>query len=464
MTINYTRDQAVDRMQELHERMETLGDKHRMSKADAVEFDEAASEFDQLTRHVEKLDRAGSIASVAKGGGSPALRVDRDEPDHRQRVQQRDGAMRTIDQLVTGKLLPARAAEVVEGLTKAGSGLQQSHTQRMVEALGSDAYLRAFCKLVADPERGHLVWDAEEHRAFQRVEQLRSETRAMGEADSAGGFMIPLTLDPSILITSGGSLNPLRQISRVVQTATDAWNGVTSAGVTAHWLDEAEEVSDDSPTLAQPHIPVYKAAAFIPFSYEVQMDAINFVPEIAKLLTDGLDQLTASAFTTGSGTGQPTGLITSLVGGSSSVATATADVLVAGDVYNLQNQLPPRFQPNARWAANLAILNTLRQFQTTNGSLTFPALQNTDPTLLGRPVHEISNMDGTLGGGAGNDYVALYGDFSNFVIVDRFPSSLEIIPQVFGANRRPTGQRGAFLWSRVGSDSVNDNAFRMLTA
>jgi predicted phage gp36 major capsid-like protein len=41
----------------------------------------------------------------------------------------------------------------------------------------------------------------------------------------------------------------------VVQIATDSWNGVTSAGVTAHWLDEAAEVSDDSPSLAQPHIP-----------------------------------------------------------------------------------------------------------------------------------------------------------------------------------------------------------------
>jgi predicted phage gp36 major capsid-like protein len=35
---------------------------------------------------------------------------------------------------------------------------------------------------------------------------------------------------------------------------------------------------------------------------------------------------------------------------------------------------------------------------------------------------------------------------------------------LFGANRRPTGQRGMFLWARVGSDSVVDNAFRLLTA
>jgi predicted phage gp36 major capsid-like protein len=54
--------------------------------------------------------------------------------------------------------------------------------------------------------------------------------------------MIPLTLDPSILITSAGSVNPLRQLARTVQIATDSWNGVTSAGVTAHWLPEAQEV------------------------------------------------------------------------------------------------------------------------------------------------------------------------------------------------------------------------------
>jgi HK97 family phage major capsid protein len=371
--------------------------------------------------------------------------------------------MRTIDCLVSANRLPARAAETVEALTKTGTGLQQSWTQRLVEASGDDAYLRAFCKLVADPERGHLLWDAEEHQAFQRVEQLRSETRAMSSTDNAGGFMIPLTLDPSILITSAGSINPLRQISRVVQIATDSWNGVTSAGVTAHWLPEENEVSDDSPTLTQPTIPVYKAAAFVPFSFEVGMDAINFVEEISKLLVDGLDQLSATAFTTGSGSGQPTGLITELAGGSSQVNTATGDTLVSGDVYNLLNQLPPRFQANARFAGNLATLSTLAQFETSNGALKFPSLQNTPPTLLGRPVHQISNMDPTIDAGQNNS-ILVYGDFQQFVIVDRFPSSLELIPHLFGANRRPTGQRGAFLWSRVGSNVVVPNAFRLLVS
>ena len=162
----------------------------------------------------------------------------------------------------------------------------------------------------------------------------------------------------------------------------------------------------------------------------------------------------------------PRPICTALAGTASAVATATADTLVAADIYNLQNQRSPRFQDqNPQWAANLAILNTARQFQTTNGAaLVFPALQNDPPTLLGQPVHQISNMKATMGGGAGNDPILVYGDWSQFVLVDRWPSMLEVVPHLFGPNRRPTGQRGFLLHSRVGSDVLVDNAFRVLTA
>ena len=272
-----------------------------------------------------------------------------------------------------------------------------------------------------------------------------------------------ITALKSVLITSAGSINPLRAISRTVQTVSDAWQGITSAGVTAEWLAEAAEAADASPTLAQPSIPVYKQSAFVPFSYEIGMDALNFTEEIGRLLTDGLNQLSATAFTTGSGTGQPTGSVTALAGSPSQVNTATGDTLVAADVYNLQNQLPPRFQANAQFCANLSILNTLWQMETTAGALKFPSLQDNPPRLLGRSANELSNMDGTIDAGQAN-HLIVYGDFSNFIVVDRFPSMLELIPKLFGANRRPTGQRGTFLWARVGSDSVVENAFRMLTA
>lgn len=131
-------------------------------------------------------------------------------------------------------------------------------------------------------------------------------------------------------------------------------------------------------------------------------------------------------------------------------------------MYALQNALPPRFQAGAQWCANLGILNVLRQMETNNGSLKFPALQDNPPMLLGRTANELSNMVATTSTGS---KIALYGDFANgFVIADRIGSTLELVPHLFGTNRRPTGQRSALLWFRTGADVVVPNAFRLLNS
>jgi predicted phage gp36 major capsid-like protein len=46
--------------------------------------------------------------------------------------------------------------------------------------------------------------------------------------------------------------------------------------------------------------------------------------------------------------------------------------------------------------------------------------------------------------------------------VDRVGSTLELIPNLIGANQRPTGERGALLWFRAGSEVVNIAAARLL--
>jgi HK97 family phage major capsid protein len=70
-------------------------------------------------------------------------------------------------------------------------------------------------------------------------------------------------------------------------------------------------------------------------------------------------------------------------------------------------------------------------------------------------------MDNTIGAGKN---LLIYGDFSNFVVTQRVGATVELIPHLFGANRRPTGQRGLYMWARYGSDSINDSAFRLLQA
>src|SRR5699024_581047 len=127
--------------------------------------------------------------------------------------------------------------------------------------------------------------------------------------------------------------------------------------------------------------------AFVPFSFEVQGDALGFMEELGKLLADGAEQLTATAYTLGTGSGRPKGVITAVAAASPSVvvAPATAETLAADDVFAVQSALPPRFQSNASWTANRGIANLLRQMETTNGALKFPELAANPPALLGKP-------------------------------------------------------------------------------
>ncbi|OBI53465.1 hypothetical protein A5707_11370 [Mycobacterium kyorinense] len=417
-----------------------------------------AKQFRELTERIAIVD--DKISDFERSGrGNP------DVVAVAQAMASADPAKRELDRAVDKGKLPAEAAETVESLMNHGSTASRAWTTRWAAAAGSEDYTSAFAKLVVNPGQGHLRWTEREAAAFRAVESLRDEQRAMAiGTDASGGYMVPLTLDPAILLTSSGSINPLRQISRNVTITTDSWNGVSSAGVTAEWIAEATEMADATPTLAQPSIPVHKADAFVPFSFEVEGDALNFMNELRTLLIDAAEQLTATAFTTGSGSGQPKGIITSIVASGDEVITGTgSEAVAAADIYKVQNALPPRFQPRASWNANLSILNTIRQFETTNGAKAFPELNTTPPMLLSRAVYENSNMDGVIDATkTESDYVLLYGDFSQFVIVNRVGSTLEMVPHLFGENHRPTGQRGALLWFRTGSDVVVSNAFRLL--
>ena len=73
-----------------------------------------------------------------------------------------------------------------------------------------------FAKKLAGTEAGHLLWTAEEHEAWRTVAQVQA-TRAMFTTDSAGGYLSPLMINPAIRISSNRSVNPLRQIAKVVQ-------------------------------------------------------------------------------------------------------------------------------------------------------------------------------------------------------------------------------------------------------
>ena len=84
--------------------------------------------------------------------------------------------------------------------------------------------------------------------------------------------------------------------------------------------------------------------------------------------------------------------------------------------------------------------------------------RNVGATLLGKPAYESSVMTSALTAGS---KILIFGDFRYFLIVDRIGMNLDLIPHLFGASNRPTGQRGLYAFWRNSCKVLDINAFRM---
>lgn len=356
-----------------------------------------------------------------------------------------------------------RAIEQAEGISDKQREAAESLARKLdpmkvalrMAATGSQTYHEAFGKMLADPTGVTLT--ADERAAFSRAASL---------TDNAGGYAVPFTLDPTIILTSDGSSNPFRQISRVVPVTTEKWNGVSTAGITAAFGAEATAITEGSATLAQPSVTVHKARAAVDYSIEIGQDWQQMQSDMLMLFAEAKDELEATKFAVGAGDGsnEPVGIVTALTGTGSEINVATTETFAVADIYAMEEALGPRFRGNASFVANKAIYNKVRQFDTGGGASLWERLGAGLPAqLIGYPVHEASAMDGSWNVAAtANNYIAILGDFRNYLIADRAGLSVEFVPHRVDGDGKLTGQRGLLAWWRVGGDSVNDAAFTML--
>jgi len=318
-------------------------------------------------------------------------------------------------------------------------------------------YFRAWARIVTAGDMGRAALDMTdgERNALARVRQ--AEARAMSLTDTAGGFGVPQVLDPAIVLTSTSGVNPMRNVARIVTGISDEWKGVTSAGVSAAWTGEGTEIGDNSPTLAQPTIKAYKAAAFVPFSIELEGDYVSLAEQLRELLAVSKDSLEGAAFISGDGSGKPYGVVHRLDANTSAeVFTTTSGVIGGVDVYKAYSALPARYRQQAAWMGDTSVLNEIRKAGDDKlGNQTVALDSGYDFTLLGKPVVENGYMP-VFAATTGASYVVV-GSWQQYVIFDRLASArVELVPHLFGTtNGRPTGQRGIYYWWRTGADLIS---------
>jgi len=412
--------------------------------------------------------RAAAIAEVRSAstftpGAAPQVIRKADTPTVTEvrslgKSEARSAAMRVLDK-AAGDLVSDRSKERVEQLIRSSSlSLDGSAIAKRLLITESDAYRSAFAKAIA-ANGSTPAWDSDEARAMH---EFRA---AMSLTDANGGYGVPVLIDPTIIVTSGASDVPLLRVARIESITNDEWKGVSSAGVSWSFDAEATEVSDDSPTLAQPTVKAEKAQGFIAYSIEIGEDYPGFAAEMSRLLDEGYRDLLASATMTGSGTNAPKGIFTALDANTNVEVVVTTDgAFGAVDLDKVWAALPERYRRNASWLMNVDVENEIRAFGSGTATSRFTVDQTREGISLlnGKPVLT-SDYAPTFTGTTGAANILVVGDFSNYLVAQRVGMSVQLVPFLFGTtNNRPTGQRGWYAYARVGADAINPLGFRLL--
>ncbi len=320
---------------------------------------------------------------------------------------------------------------------------------------GSPAYRSAFGSWMKAASKGNapVLSQAE-------AEAVRA---SMSLTSANGGYALPTLLDPTLIQTGTMTKNPIRRISRVEQGTQDKWNGVTVSNVTTAWKSEGSAFTDGSPTTGTVQIDAAMLTAYVTGSYEIFQDS-SLLAQLPGLIGTAIDMAEGVAFISGSGSDAPYGIITAVSGTAGSLVTCTTrgtfSSASAADTLAMFNALPSRYEDSSTWVMNKTTYLTIaQQIVGTNGVKVID-MTNKD-MLLDSPVVRASSVTSTTTSG---NFLAVLGDFSQYVIYDRLGVNVEFIPQVFNSSGVPLGQRGLVAYKRVGAKVSDVDAFRLLKA
>lgn len=227
------------------------------------------------------------------------------------------------------------------------------------------------------------------------LQELRAQSEGIG---SAGGFLVPDTFRQRLV----DRLKAFGGIANVVEEFT------TATGAPVNWptIDDTANVGEivaEGGTFAagadlvigEANLGAYKYAAggasSLPLrvSWELLQDAAFDVQGlVSRKLGERIARIQSTHLVTGTGVGQPQGIVTGLTG----VESAAATVPTYADLLNWVHSVDPAYRANARWAFNDASLEMIRGILDGNNR---PIVKRADDsaasgaggeTLLGYPV------------------------------------------------------------------------------
>lgn len=239
---------------------------------------------------------------------------------------------------------------------------------------------------------------------------------------SAGGYTVTDDFRAEV-IKQITELNPIRQLGSVSTTGTGKvlWP-VLASDAEGTWVSETGSRTEDEPTFDQVAIDIFEHALIVPISRTLLEDSvIDMSGLLAERLAVGFAKAESTAFLTGSGSGEPSGILDALA--NIAGENDTADILE--DIVDAFYALPSQYAMRGSWLMSRPTIAAIRKAadlsDNRNGIWSDSIAVGTPPRLLGAPVYEAPGLDthgATVSGSAGASVI--FGDIASaFRIVDR---------------------------------------------
>lgn len=243
----------------------------------------------------------------------------------------------------------------------------------------------------------------------------RPEQRAQSLTDAAGGYTVPDEMMRAIevsMLTFGN----VRNVSTVITTATGADLPIPTVNDTGNVgviLAENTQIAQQDMTFAQLVLNAYKySSKGILVSAELMQDSsVNLPAFIGERLGERIARITNQHFTTGTGTGQPNGIVTAA--GDSSITTASNTAITWTELMGLKHAVDPAYRIGGAWMCDDGIVKLMKtMLDSTNRPIWQQSIVPGQPASLdGDPV--VVNNDMATGSAA---KALIYGNFAKYLV------------------------------------------------
>lgn len=281
------------------------------------------------------------------------------------------------------------------------------------------------------------------------------------QSDPDGGYLVSPAMSARIN-TVIFETSPLRQLSTVETISTDSLDIMDDVNeAVAGWTSETGSPSETTtPQIGKRNIPVHELYAQPKATQKLIDDAERDVEAwLAGKTADIFARKQNTAFVSGTGAGQPRGILTYTAGTSwgqvQQVSSGSSGVVTADGLIALFYALKSEYARNATFLMNRAVVQAVRQLkESTNQYIWQPGLQAGQPdTLLGQPVMMASDMPTA----AADSLSVALGDFKRaYTVVDRV--GIRTLRDPF--TDKPFVK--FYSTTRVGGDVTNFEAIKLL--